>query len=355
LDIKIALAVAIEHGHAFVANAKRGSRLRAFGNLELVLSLERRNHDLDAQGSLRKRDRNHAVEVVAFALKKGLLFHVQDDIQVAGRPTERARLTKSGETNARAVLHSRWHLGFDHALAQQAAFAFALRTGIGDYVARALACRASSRDAEEALLITHLTSTGTRLAGDRRFARRCACATARVACLMATDTHLLLGAEDRLIKFEIQVFAQVGSTLGAAATTAALAKHVAESEDVPEDVAEILEDGGIESGRTAATAAQSRVPEAVIQRSLLAVRQNRVCLGNLLELVFRLRIIGVAVRMVGHRELAISALDFNVGSSTPDAEHLVIITLCVSGQKLPPIFRFQINQLSKLPAAIASD
>jgi hypothetical protein len=346
LDVKIAFAVAIEHGHAFAPYAKRGSGLRAFRNLQLVLTLQRRNHNLDAERSLRKRNRNHAVQVVALAFKKGVLFHVQDDIQVASGPTERARLAESGETNSRAVLHSRGHFGFHHAIAQQATLAFALRAGIGDYAARALASRAGSSDAEEALLIPHLTPPVTRLAADRRFPRCCAGSPAGVACLMATDIHLFLNAEDRLVKFEVQVFAKVGSALGATATTAALAENVAEAKDVAKDVAEILEDRGIESSRTSATTAHARVPEAVIQRSFLAVREDCVRLRDLFEPVFRFRIVGVAVGVVRHRELAVSALDFNFGGRAGDTKYLVIITFRVGGQKLPPLFS-QLNQSDK--------
>ena len=250
LDIKIAFAVPVEYRHAFVPYAKRGSRLRAFGDLQLVFPFKRRNHNLDAEGSLRKRDRNHAVQVVALTLKEGMLLHMQDNIQVTAWPAERARLAQSSETNSRAVLHSRGHLGFDHALAQQAAFAFALRAGIGDYTARALAGWAGSSDAEKALLIPDLASAIARPAIDRSFAGRRTVSAAPVAGLMAADIHLLLGAEDRFVKFQVQVFAKIGSALGAAATTPALAEHIAEAEDVAEDVAEILEDGGIESGRT---------------------------------------------------------------------------------------------------------
>jgi hypothetical protein len=38
--------------------------------------------------------------------------------------------------------------------------------------------------------------------------------------------------------------------------------------------------------------------------------------------------------MVRHRELAVSALDFDVGRGTRDAEHLIEIAFCICGQKL---------------------
>ena len=123
-----------------------------------MFSFQRRNHNFDAQGSLRKRNRNHAVQVVALALKEGVLFDVQDNIQIAGWPSERSRFAQASKTNSRAVFHSRGHRRFHHALAQQAAFAFALRAGIGDYVARTLASGTGSSNAEEPLLIPDLAS-----------------------------------------------------------------------------------------------------------------------------------------------------------------------------------------------------
>jgi hypothetical protein len=62
------------------------------------------------------------VNVVAFALKEGVLFDVQNNVQIARRPAESSSFAISSETNARAVFHSRGNLGFNRALAQQAAF-----------------------------------------------------------------------------------------------------------------------------------------------------------------------------------------------------------------------------------------
>src|SRR4029077_11825076 len=208
----------------------------------------------------------------------------------------------------------------------------------GDSAARALAGWAGSSDAEEALLIPHLAAPIARPATHRSFARRRTVPAARVAGLMAADTHFLIRAEDRFVKFEMQVFAQIGSALGAAATASALAEHITETEDVAEDVAEILEDGGIESGWTSSAAAYAGMPEAVIQRSLLAIGEDCVRFVDLLKLVFRLRIIRIAVRMIRHRQLAISALDFNLGGRARDTEDFVKIAFRISGQKLPPLF-----------------
>ena len=149
---------------------------------------------------------------------------------------------------------------------------------------------------------------------------------------------MFLRAKDRFLKFQMQVLAQIRPALGPAAATAALPKHVAKTKNVAEDVAKILEDRRIESRRSSRVSSHARVSETVIQRPLLAIGKNGVRFGNFFELLLRVRVIGVAVRMMRHRQFAIRALDFNVGGRTGDTEYLVIITF-VSGQKLPPLIR----------------
>jgi hypothetical protein len=79
--------------------------------------------------------------------------------------------------------------------------------------------------------------------------------------------------------------------------------------------------------------------EAVIQRSLFAVRENGICFRNLFELIFRLGIIRITVGMIGHGKLAVRTLDLDIGCDPRDAEDLVKIALCICGQ----------NYLSWLP------
>jgi hypothetical protein len=351
-NVEVAFAVTVEHRHALVAYAKRGPGLGAFWNLQAVFSLHRRNHNFGAERGLRKRDWNHAVQVVAFALEEGVLFNVQDNIQIARRSAESARFAEAAETNARAVFHSRGNLGLDHALAQHASFAFALRARVGDDAARALAGGAGSRNAEEALLIAHLATSIARPAGNGSFAWRGSASAARVAGFMAADVHVLFGAKHRLVKFQMQVFAQVGSTLSAAAATPSLAEHVAKTKDVAKNVAEVLEDGRVES--RCASAAHAGMAEAVVQRALLAVGKDCVRFRDLFEFVFRVRIIRIAVGMVGHRQLAVGALDLHIGSSTGDAKHLVKIAFRISGQKLPHFRRDGAWPVSVVPPGLES-
>jgi hypothetical protein len=148
---------------------------------------------------------------------------------------------------------------------------------------------------------------------------------------MAADTDLFIRAKYRFLKVEMQILAKIGSALGAAATASTLSEGVPKSKDVAENVAEVLKDGGIESRRRCATA-QAGMPEAVIHRPLLAICEDRVSLRNLFELIFRRRVIGIAVGMIRHRKLAISALDFDIGGSARDAEYLIKIAFRISGQ-----------------------
>ena len=112
------------------------------------------------------------MQVVALALKEGMLLHVQDDVEVARRAPEQPAFAVSGEADAGAVFHAGGNLRVHRALPQHAAFAFALGAGIGDHAARSLAGRTGARNAEESLLVANLAPALAGTAGDRRLARR---------------------------------------------------------------------------------------------------------------------------------------------------------------------------------------
>ena len=108
------------------------------------------------------------------------------------------------------------------------------------------------------------------------------------------------------------------------------AEHVAE--DIAEDVLHIDEAGRIKPASTAAIARNTRVPKAVIARALFRVRQNRVSLAALFELLFRIGVIWIAVRMILHRQLAVGALEFLLRGRAAYAQDLVIIAFYVGSQ-----------------------
>src|SRR5438067_6826236 len=141
-------------------------------------------------------------------------------------------------------------------------------------------------------------------------------------------------AEHRLFELQGQVFPQVGAALRPGTAARAGAEQVTEAEEVAEDVAEILEDGGIEAAHAAGTAggAHARVSEAVVHGSLAGIGEHAISFRGFLELLLGVSVAGIAVGMELQRHLAIGALDFLLAGGADYAQHLVIITFTVAGQ-----------------------
>ena len=72
--------------------------------------------------------------------------------------------------------------------------------------------------------------------------------------------------------------------------------------------------------------------EAVVERAFLAVRQNRVSLAALFELLFRVGIVRVAVRVKLQRQLAVGALDLLLAGPAGNPEDFVVVAFYVAGQ-----------------------
>jgi hypothetical protein len=225
-----------------------------------------------------------------------MLFDMQNNIQITGRTAEGAGFAQAAEPDSSSIFHAGGNFGVDSFLTQYSAFALAFLTGIGDDAACSLACGTSTRNAEESLLISDLAAPGTGAAGHRRFAWGCTRAFAFFASLVPANCDFRLGAEEGLFKFQIDILAQIGAALGAGSTTrTSSAENVSESKEVAEDVTEILEDGGVKTN--ASSAAYASVTEAIVQRTLFAVRENRVGLTGFFEFLFRVRIIRIAIGM----------------------------------------------------------
>src|SRR5580692_713318 len=268
LDIQIAAAVSIQHRHALVFDAEGTAGLGAVRDFENVFAFHRRHANLRAHRGLCHGQRDHAVQVVVLAFEKWMFLDVQHNVEIAGRTAELANLSASRKTNARAVFHSRGNSRIDGALPQHASLAFALGARICDHAARSLASWAGARNAEEALLIAHLSPPGARLAGAGSFTGRGARAATFFAGFVAAHVNLGFGAKECLLEFQRQVFAQIGSALHpAAAPSASAAKGIAETEELAEDFADILETRGVEAAALPRTT-QSRVPVAVVYGAL---------------------------------------------------------------------------------------
>src|SRR5947209_9815538 len=101
-----------------------------------------------------------------------MLFDVQNDIKIAGRPAVNASLAHTRETNPGAVFDSSWNFGIDRPLLDCAAFAFAFGAGIANDASGALARSTTPSNTEKALLISDLASASAGPATYRWFAVR---------------------------------------------------------------------------------------------------------------------------------------------------------------------------------------
>ena len=187
------------------------------------------------------------MQVVAFAFEKRMLFDVQNDVQIARGAAMSSRFAQPRKTNTGAVLNSGGNLGINRPLPQHAAFTFALRARIGDHAARALTRRTSSRHAEEALLVTNLPASTARSAWDGCLAGSRTVAVAVFASRVVANRNLGFRAEYRLFEFQRDIFAQIGTALGATASSRTSAEKISEAEKVAEDFTYILKNCGIES------------------------------------------------------------------------------------------------------------
>ncbi len=280
------------------------------------------------------------MQIVAFALEKRVLFDVQHDIQIARRPAMSSSFPQPRKTDSSAIFNSGGHLGVDCSLSQHATFALALGARIGNHAARALTCGASTRHAEEPLLVANLPASSAGPARDRRFAGCRAVAVAVFASGVVPNRNLGFRAEHRLFKFQRDILAQIGTALGTAASSRTSTEKISEAEKVAEDFADILKNCGIES--TPASAAHRRMSEAVVGRALVGVRQNRVSLAALFEFFFRVGIVRVAIRMKLQRQLAIGALDLLLVGSAGNPEYFVIVAFYVAGQNGSRSFRLEL-------------
>ena len=116
-------------------------------------------------------------------------------------------------------------------------------------------------------------------------------------------------------KRDLEVVAQVGAALRAAAPAAA-AEQIAEAEHVAEDVGEVAELAKTDGSNPApppAARADAGVAEAIVEAALLGVGEDGVRFRRFLELLLGGLVARIAIRVILHRQLAVGALDLDVG------------------------------------------
>src|SRR5205814_3779525 len=143
---------------------------------------------------------------------------------------------------------------------------------------------------------------------------------APVARRQARHIDLFLDAGERLLERDGEVVAEVVAAVGSfAAATRAEAAAEKRVEDVRERHVREVDRGS--------AGADGGMAEKVVAPAALGVGENRVRLTRLFETVVGHGVVGVAVRMRVHRDLAKRQLEVLGRALPPDPEHLVVVAL----------------------------
>src|ERR1041385_3828045 len=260
-------------------------------------------------------------------------LHLQNYVQLASRTPVSAGVALLGRADARAVFDARRNVDVDCSLLHHAGFALALAARIRDHPAQTLAGGTGAGNTEHGLLIAYLAAPGAGLARSRPFTGGCSAPMTLLADLITADLDFSLLAEGGFFKGQGDIGAGIAASLGASAPSPAdVDVHTEEvAEDVAENIAEVGKVRRVEA-LEASAAVHTGVAELVIARALFSVHKDAIRLSALLELLFRLGIAGIAVRMVLHGQLAIGALDLLLGGRAGYAQDFVVITFCLRCQ-----------------------
>ena len=156
-------------------------------------------------------------------------------------------------------------------------------------------------------------------------------ASTGIAILLLAESHFPFGAEGRLFEFDRDVFAEVRASLGASTTPGTASEDVAETEELPENVAEILNYTRVESTACSAST-HTGVTEAVIHSPLFGISENRIGFRGFFKLFFGVWIVRIAVRVELQGKLAICALDLLIAGSALHSQHVVVVAFYVARQ-----------------------
>src|SRR5580693_854865 len=243
--------------------------------------------------------------MTAFALEDRMLLDANFDIEVAGRSAVAARLALAIQANAITRVDAGWHFDRQCFLLPDPALAEAGIAGIGNYFAAPFAARTGLLDGENGLLHPDLALAIAGIAGFRGRAFGGAGPLTGFALAHGGNVDLGLGAEHRLLQIQVEFIAQVRAAENLRSAALAAGK------DVTEHFAENIAEGFSGAETAAAVALQARMSKLVVDRAFMRVAEDFVRLLALLETMFGIRIVGIAIRVKFHRETAVGL--FNVG------------------------------------------
>ena len=264
-------------------------------------ALERRDLDVAAQHERGERQVELQDEIVSFALEDLVLRDREHDVEIARGAAVRARVPLSGEPQAGSRLDAGRDLDRQFFLAPAASFSAAARAGLVDDAPVPAAGPAGPRDRQESLREPLAPRAPAGGAGARLRALGGPDAAAIAAALEAGDRDRRFHAMRRVLERDLHPVDEIAAAGGPPG-------RASEPEDAVEEIREVAEDRRVEAREPSVRPgprSHAGVPELVVARPLLGIRQHGVGLRRLAEFLGRVGIIGVAVGMVGQRELAI--------------------------------------------------
>src|SRR5512132_4138908 len=320
----VASSEALEDGHPASAQHPDLTGLRALGELELRLAVQGRHGHRRSERRLGDRQIDGREDLVSLTHEARVGLDAHLDVDVAGAGAASAGMALAGDPNLLAVMDSGRDLDLERSFLDDPALAAAVGAGLLDPLACAPAGRTGLRADELAEGAPRDPLQAARaaagLTGDRARARRGSTARAGAARDRNGERNLPLDSARSLDQLDLDLNGEVRPTR--AFRTAADAEEVVAEERCEQ----IVEAAEVELRRREAAAAESRMPEAVVQLARLPLRERLVGLDDLAKTLLRigcLRDVGMELA----REPAEGPLYLSLVGLPGNAEHLVVVPL----------------------------
>lgn len=329
--VQIAAAAAVQMRHTLAAQAEDLARLRAFRDRDACFGTHRRHAHFAAQGRGCVAQRQIGMQIVAVALENFMLLDEHLNEQIAAGAAVGAGFALALNADALTVVDARRNVDLQRLGLAVAAATLAVRTRIGNDLARTVAVRTGLLHLQKAAVDVDRTAAAAVRAGLLARALLAARTVTGFALFPNRHANVGLGAGNCLLECDFKRITHVGAAehLGTASASAAGTA----AENFGEDVAEVAESALslTESAESAEAARCVRIHAglavAVVGGALLRIAQNRISLTDLFKLFFGLLVAVVAVGMVLHRQTSIRLFDFIVARITRNAKYLVIILI----------------------------
>jgi hypothetical protein len=241
-----------------------------------------------------------------------------------------ADLTFAAQADAIVMIDARGNLYRQRLLLLDASSAAAGRARLGNDLAGAVALRTGLLDREKSLRHANLALSVAGRTGLGLRARLGPRPVAGRAILHRRNAYLCLGSARGFLERELEVVAQVGAAINAVAATAPAAPAENFAEDIAKSIGKPAEALGTRTARPRGAETGRRIDAGmavlVVRRAFPRVAKDLVRLLGFLEFIFG-ALVGIAIRMVFHREPPIRLLDVVFGRVAIDTERRVIVPL----------------------------